>query len=82
MASLASDSLPSIEPCTARPAHLVEARPQGLDVDGLDLVLARPDDLPTGVHGGYRRLAPDLDQHCAFIVAQAHTVAPQTRLRM
>ena len=63
---------------TGKPAHLLKVGPEGLDVDGLDLVVARPDDLAAGVHGGHGLLAPDLDQHRPLIVAQAHTAASQT----
>ena len=56
-------------------SYLVKVATQGLDVGCLDLILACPDDLAARVHGGHRLLAPNLDEHGAVVIAQAHTAA-------
>ena len=56
-------------------SHLLKVGAQGLDIDGLDLIVPCPNDFAAGVHGGHGLLAPDLDQHRAIVIAQAHTAA-------
>ena len=58
---------------TASAAHLAAVCPQGLDINGLDLIMAGPDDLATALHGGNWLLAPNLDKSGALIVSQGHT---------
>ncbi len=53
-------------------AHVLKVGAEGLDIDGLDLVVARPDDLAAAVHGRHRLLAPDLYQHRALIEPKRH----------
>ena len=43
---------------------------EGLDVDGLDLVVAGPDDLAAAVHRGHGLLAAKLHHRHALVVAQ------------
>lgn len=56
-----------------RCTHVFSVGTQGLDINCLDLVVVRPDDLATAVHGRYWLLPPNLDQGSAFIVPQGHT---------
>lgn len=55
--------------------HILRVGSKGLDIDGLDLIVVRPDDLAAAVHRSDRLLPSNLDQGCAFIVPQRHTAS-------